>query len=57
MMRVNARLRSISLTSAWIPIVRHCWRIISAICVNCKNCPPTVIISMRNRPLPSVRKR
>ena len=33
-MRVKARLRSISCTSAWIPIFRHCSRIISAICVN-----------------------
>jgi len=44
-------------TTRSIPIFFHCSRIISAICVNCKNWPPSVMISRRNRPLPSVRSR
>ncbi len=40
-----------------MPIFFHCSRIISAICVNCTNWPPRVMISMRSRPLPSLRSR
>ena len=36
-----------------MPIFFHCSRIISAICVNWTNWPPSVMISMRSRPLPS----
>ncbi len=55
--RVNARLRSSSLMSTSTPILRHCCLIISATCVYGTNCPPTVTISTRSRPLPSRRWR
>ena len=54
---VKARLRSVSFTSASMPIFLHCCLIISATWVNGMNWPPTVISSIRSRPLPSVRSR
>ena len=55
--RVNARLRSSSLMSTSMPIFFHCCLIISPTCVYGTNCPPTVTISRRTRPLPSGRSR
>ena len=54
---MTARLRSVSLMSAWIPIFFQCWATISICCAHGKNAAATVVISMRRRSLLSVRNR